>query len=91
VRSDKHGVTSIVRALGLDGSFYDNLLDAFHSSAIKLDTLTKVWVKTVLRLFTNPVRFNERLVLVGDGIKVAKQGGAIQKSTSIKSSRVGFL
>ena len=82
VRTDKHGVTSIVRALGLDGCFYDNLLDTFHSSAIKLDTLTKLWVKTVLRLFTNPVRFNERLVLVGDGIKVAKQG---KKMPGVKS------
>jgi hypothetical protein len=28
----------------------------------------------VLRLFSNPVRFNGRLVLVGDGIKIPKSG-----------------
>jgi DDE superfamily endonuclease len=28
----------------------------------------------VLRLFSNPVRFNDRLVLVGDGIKIPKRG-----------------
>ena len=74
VRTDKHGVSSIVRSLGLDGKFYDNLLDNFHSSAIKLNALTELWVKTVLYLFSNKVRVNNRLVLVGDGIKVAKQG-----------------
>ena len=51
VRTEKLGVSSIVRALGLDGGFYDNLLDTFHSSAIKLDKLTVLWVKVVLRLF----------------------------------------
>jgi hypothetical protein len=82
VRTDKHGVSSIVRALGLDGCFYDNLLDTFHSSAVKLDTLTQLWVKTVLRLFTNPIIFNGRNVLVADGIKVAKQG---KKMPGVKS------
>ena len=82
VRTDKHGVTSIIRALGLDGYFYDNLLDAFHSSAIKLDALTQLWVKTVLHLFSNPVTFNGRKVLVADGIKVAKQG---KKMPAVKS------
>jgi hypothetical protein len=28
----------------------------------------------VQRLFSNPVRFNGRLVLVGDGIKIPKRG-----------------
>jgi hypothetical protein len=82
IRTDKHGVSSVIRALGLDGCFYDNLLDSFHSSAIKLDVLTQIWVKTVLRLFTHPVTFNGRNVLVADGIKVAKQG---KKMPGVKS------
>lgn len=82
VRTDKHGASSIVRGLGLDGVFYDNLLDCFHSSAIKLNALTVLWTKTVLRLFSNSVRINGRLVLVGDGIKVAKQG---KKMPGVKS------
>lgn len=74
VRSEHMGVTSIVRALGLQERFYDNLLDTFHSSAIKLDQMTVLWSRVVLRLFPGLVRVNGRLVLVGDGIKVAKQG-----------------
>lgn len=74
VRSEHMGVTSIVRALGLQERFYDNLLDALHSAAIQLDRMTVLWSQVVLRLFPGLVRVNGRLVLVGDGIKVAKQG-----------------
>jgi len=74
VRADKLGVTSIVRALGLDGKYYDNLLDSFHSTGVKLNDLSATWAKVVLSIFPGLVRVNGRLVLVGDGIKVAKQG-----------------
>ena len=74
VRTEKLGVTSIIRSLGLHGRWYDNLLDNFHSSGIQLDCLSALWAQIVLRLFPHLVRVNGRLVLVGDGIKVAKQG-----------------
>jgi len=74
VRTDNLGVTSIVRALGLDGKYYDNLLDSFHSTGVKLDALSATWAKVVLSVFAGLVRINGRLVLVGDGIKVGKQG-----------------
>ena len=74
VRAEKLGVTSIVRALGLDGTYYDNLLDNLHSTGVKLDALSATWAKAVLRVFPGLVRVNGRLVLVGDGIKVGKQG-----------------
>ena len=82
VRSDKLGVTSIVRALGLDGKYYDNLLDNLHSTGVKLDALSATWAKVVLRVFPDLVRINGRLVLVGDGIKVGKQG---RKMPGVKS------
>ena len=74
IRTELMGVTSLVRALGLHQRFYDNLLDNFHSTGIKLDTMTALWVRLVLKLFPATLRVNGRLVLVGDGIKVAKQG-----------------
>ena len=74
VRSERMGVTSIVRAFGLHERFYDNLLDSFHSTAIKLDQMTILWSRIVLRLFPGLVRINGRLVLVGDGIKIPKHG-----------------
>jgi len=74
VRTELMGVTSVIRALGLHQRFYDNLLDSFHSPGIKLDDMSVLWAKIVLGLFPGIVRVNDRIVLVGDGIKVAKQG-----------------
>jgi len=74
VRTDKLGVTSIVRALHLDARCYNTLIDCFHSPAVKLDRLTALWTQVVLRLFPQPLRVNGRCVLVGDGIKVPKCG-----------------
>lgn len=74
VRRDLLGVTSIVRALGLKPALYSNLLHTIHSTAIDLDQLSSLWTRSACELFPDPVRFNERLVLLGDGIKVAKQG-----------------
>jgi hypothetical protein len=74
VRTELLGVTSIVRALQLRARFYNKLLDHFHSSAVKLDKISALWAQVVLRLFAHPLRVNGRLVLVGDGIKVAKCG-----------------
>ena len=74
VRTELLGVTSIVRALQLHARFYNKLLAHFHSSAVKLDEISALWAQVVLRLFAHPLRVNGRLVLVGDGIKVAKCG-----------------
>src|SRR5437868_4966722 len=74
VRIELLGVTSIVRALKLQARFYNKLLEHFHSRAVKLDRLSALWTQAVLRLFPAPLRVQDRLVLVGDGIKVAKRG-----------------
>jgi hypothetical protein len=74
VRSDLLGLTSLIRALNLRPKIYNSLRRHFHSHAIKLDKLVVLWGRTVLRLFSNPVRFNGRLVLAGDGIKIPKRG-----------------
>lgn len=73
-RVDLLGVTSMIRSLGLDSRYYNNLLNSFHSTGIKLDAMNQLWVQVVLKLFPNPVKVNGRLILVGDGIKVPKQG-----------------
>lgn len=75
VRKDLLGVTSIVRALGLKQKCYDRLLDCFHSRAIKLDALCALWTRVVIACCEGfLVRFNGKLVLLGDGIKVPKCG-----------------
>src|SRR6266508_7036570 len=49
-RKDLQGVTSIVRALGLEPACYDRLLDFFHSPALDLDKLTRAWCALLFRL-----------------------------------------
>src|SRR5664279_3558047 len=71
-RKDLLGVTSIVRALGLEPACYDRLLDFFHSPALDLDKLTRAWCALVFRFNSGILRVNLKPVLVGDGIKVAK-------------------
>jgi len=73
-RKDLMGVTSLVRALGLVPECYDRLLDFFHSPALNLGKLTRVWGDLVFRVHPGIVRVNGRPVLAGDGIKVAKAG-----------------
>ena len=72
-RSDLAGVTSIVRALGLLSDCHDRLLSFFHSSAIMPDRLAQLWTGIVLRIFP-ALKFNGRIVLLADGIKVPKTG-----------------
>jgi DDE superfamily endonuclease len=74
VRADLLGVTSIVRALTLHPRNYDLLLKHFHSTGVKLDSLAKLWTEVVLRLVPSPLRVNGRLVVIGDGIKIPKEG-----------------
>ncbi len=74
IRTERLGVTSIVRALGLEAGLYHHLLDNFHSKGIKLDKMTTLWTQAVVRLFPRKVEVNGRLVLVGDGIKIGKRG-----------------
>jgi hypothetical protein len=74
IRPDLAGVTSIVRVFGLREVFYDRLLDAFHSQAVRIGILARVWSAAVLRLFPGVLRKNGRILIVGDGLKAPKSG-----------------
>src|SRR5208283_2933329 len=51
LRPDLAGVTSPVRALGLSDASYYGLLHFFHSPALDLELLTRLWQETLQRLF----------------------------------------
>lgn len=73
IRSDRAGVSSIIRALGLKAACYRRLLYLCHSPGLAVERLQACWVRLVLRLFL-PERIGGRLVVIGDGLKVAKEG-----------------
>jgi hypothetical protein len=82
IREDTLGVTSIVRTVGLKADCYDRILDFFHSNAFNLDKLTRLWTYLVLKIFTSAIVINGRILLVGDGLKVPKEG---KKMPAVKS------
>jgi hypothetical protein len=82
IRSDLLGVTSIVRAIGLKAQCYDRILDFFHSSAVDISTLTSLWGKMVISIFPTILKVNGRILVVGDGIKIPKEG---KKMPGVKS------
>lgn len=80
-REDLWGVTSFVRALGLEAACYGRLLGFFHSPALDVDKLARLWTALVVKMHPGLVRVNGRLVCAGDGLKVGKAG---KKMPSVK-------
>jgi len=73
IRTELLGVTSFVRACFLKPEKYRRLLYLFHTPALNLDKLTKLWITLALKLFT-PLICQDHVILVADGLKVAKEG-----------------
>jgi len=75
IRMDHRFVTCMPRALGLPPCCYERFLGFFHSSAVQLELLTKLWTNLAMRIAKHKLlRVNGRIVLLADGIKVAKSG-----------------
>jgi hypothetical protein len=81
VRAELLGVTSFIRACFIKAEKYRRLLYFFHSTGLNLATLTELWMKLALRLYS-PVTFHGFTVLIADGLKVAKEG---KKMPAVKS------
>ncbi len=73
IRTELLGVTSFVRTCFLKPETYRRLLHLFHTPALNLDKLTALWVTLAAKLFT-PLTYQNHVVLVADGLKVAKEG-----------------
>jgi hypothetical protein len=73
LRLEVAGVTSFVRALGLAPNEYRNLLHFFHSTATSAGELSRLWFGIAAE---EPfaVKLEERLVVLLDAIKIAKEG-----------------
>ena len=75
IRPDLAGVTSLLRALGLRRCCYYSLLHFFHSDALNLETLTRLWCQGLWRLLPRHiVQVGSRPVVLVDGLKRPKEG-----------------
>ncbi|MEI7028459.1 transposase, partial [Paenibacillus sp. y28] len=73
LRSDHAGVTSIVRDLALKSRYYESLIHFFRSSAWSLESLRVTWLQVVGK-WAPLMTMDDRIVLVGDGMKQSKEG-----------------
>lgn len=72
VRYDHLGITSVIRALNLDGNCYETMLHFFRSKAYQLSEIRQRWCEVVLGsglLY----QVDGKTVLIGDGVKQSKE------------------
>lgn len=72
-RSDKLGVTSVIRDLALAPGYYNSMLHFFRASSWSLDDVRKRWFSAV-RDYAPLYREGTHYILVGDGVKQSKEG-----------------
>lgn len=68
------GVTSLARGVGLLPCYYTCLLHFFNSGAVNISKLQSIWIKMIFNHFSGLTRVNGRCIVVGDGIKIGKEG-----------------
>jgi len=71
--TDYEGLTSVVRWLSLRPSCYECLTHFFYATSWSLDTLMPAWI-TWVQTMCPVLSVHGRPLLIGDGIKVAKEG-----------------
>lgn len=72
LRTDRLGVTSIVRDLSLCPASYHSLLHFFHSDAWDLAAMRRCWYRAILRYI--PIcREADAFLLAADGVKQSKE------------------
>jgi hypothetical protein len=72
IRLDHHGVTSIIRWLGLKPSLYTALLSFFRTSSWHLKCIQQRWLQ-IVQSYCPLITVDNRCLIAGDGIKVAKE------------------
>jgi hypothetical protein len=77
IKFDSNGVTSLARGIGLLPGNYTSLLHLFYSSALNLEKLRQCWINIVITKFNSAIKINNRFIIVGDGIKIGKEGKKI--------------
>ena len=73
LRSDKLGVTSVIRDLALSPDCYDSMIHFFRASSCSLDSIRSCWFSAV-RQYAPLYKEGNLYILVGDGVKQSKEG-----------------
>jgi len=73
IRSDDYGVTKVISALKLKPELYHTMLHFFRSTGYEVPQIYKKWIKIVQKE-VNFMRIANRVILLGDHIKIPKEG-----------------
>lgn len=73
LRTDHLGVTSVIRDLALRGDCYETMIHFFRAASWTLDGLRLMWFR-VVQEHTDLYKEDGFTVLIGDGVKQAKEG-----------------
>lgn len=69
------GVTSFIRSGNIKPKKYKCILNSYKSSAVDLPRLNRLWNSLVREIFSEHLfLINGKMTLVGDGIKIGKEG-----------------
>ena len=95
LRSDKLGLTSVIRDLALSPGCYDSMLHFFRASSWSLEVIRRCWFSAVME-YAPLYREGNFHVLVGDGVKQSKEGRrmpGVKKlfQESENSAKPGFI
>lgn len=73
LRSDKLGVTSVIRDLALSPGCYDSMIHFFRASSWSIDSIRRCWF-SALKQYAPLYKEASLHILVGDGVKQSKEG-----------------
>jgi hypothetical protein len=72
IGTEHSGVTSVIRELSLSSRYYESILNFFHASSWKIETIRDTWISLVKK--NAPILEVEGYhVLAGDGVKHPKE------------------
>jgi hypothetical protein len=73
LRPDIRGITSVISVLRINPAHYTSLLKFFRSTTFDLDTLYRKLITVAVNILP-PQTVNRRVILIGDHIKISKEG-----------------
>ena len=73
LRTEKLGITSVLRALSIDPRNYESIMHFFRADSWNLQGIQKCWYETVAR-YIPLFKVEKRMIIVGDGTKQSKEG-----------------
>jgi hypothetical protein len=71
-RDNLRGISSIIAGLNLNPKCYESIVHFYYSKSYDIEKLRNTWIKVIFKSI-EPIKIAERLLLLADHIKIAKE------------------